>query len=126
VQRHVERLDEARDAIERDTLAAAVTTGRARPYESRRGRIGIVPVSSSAVTTQIVFEPLIAWARSACRMMNPASASGSLDGNTTFALACERPRGSKQRKRRIRSSTSLTCWSFSRAVAPGMSKTLPR
>ena len=43
-----------------------------------------------------------------------------------FALACERPRGSKQRKRRIRSSTSLTCCSFSRAVAPGMSKTLPR
>ena len=88
--------------------------------------IGTAPVSSSAVTTQIVFEPLIACARSGCRMMKPACAAGSDDSNTRLALVCGRPRGSKHRNRRSESSTSLRWWSFSRIVAPGTSYTPPR
>ena len=71
------------------------------------------------MTTQIVFEPLIAWARSAWQMMKPASACGSVDGNTRLALVCGRPRGSKQRNLRIESSTSLMWRNLSRMVAPG-------
>ena len=88
--------------------------------------IGTAPVSSSAVTTQIVFEPLIACARSGCRITKPACAAGSVDANTRLALVCGRPRGSKHRNRRSESSTSLMWWSFSRIVAPGTSNTPPR
>ena len=88
--------------------------------------MGTAPVSISAVTTQIVFEPLIACARSGCRITKPAWAAGSLDSNTRFALVCGRPRGSKHRNRRSESSTSFRWWSFSRIVTPGISNTPPR
>ena len=88
--------------------------------------IGSVPVSRSAVTTQIVFDPLMACARSAWRTMKPASARGSVEGNTRLALAWGRPRGSSVSRRRTVSSTVLTWCSFSRAVRPGISKIEPR
>ena len=69
--------------------------------------IGRVPVSSSAVTTQIVFDPLMACARSAWRTMKPASARGSVEGNTRLALAWGRPRGSSVQDRRTVSSTHV-------------------
>ena len=88
--------------------------------------IGRVPVSSSAVTTQMVLEPLMACARSAWRTTKAASARGSDEGNTRLALACGRPRGSWVRIRRTVSSTQLRWWSFSAAVRPGTSNGKPR
>ena len=63
--------------------------------------ISTMPVSSSAVVTQIAFEPDMAWAWSACRMMKPASAPSRRGGTSRLTEPSGPDRGSRQQKRRI-------------------------
>ena len=88
-------------------------------------RIGIIPVSSSAVVVQIAFEPDMAWTWSGWRMRKPTSAAGSQAGVSRQKDPAGPERGSEQSQRRRESSTVFMWWSFSAMVAPGMFRTPP-
>jgi hypothetical protein len=57
--------------------------------------IGTMPVSSSAVATQIVLLPDIAGYSTCSMMTKPASASGRVGGRTRLQQAAGKPRGSR-------------------------------
>ena len=63
-----------------------------------------MPVSSSTVATQIVFEPDIAGYSVGSMMMKPASQPGCVAGTIRFACTATLPRGSRRSSRRSESS----------------------
>ena len=83
-----------------------------------------MPVSSSTVATQIVFEPDIAGYSVGSMMMNPASQSSRADGTIRFAWTATLPRGSRSSSRRNESSarSASIC---SKTVSPGGGSTPP-
>ncbi len=64
--------------------------------------IGTMPVSSSTVTVQIVFEPDIGGYSVGSMMMKPASQSSRVAGTIRLACAATLPRGSRSSRRRRR------------------------
>ena len=62
--------------------------------------IGNIPVSRRAVTTHIVFVPLIPGYSTCSMITKPAAASGSDDGRTRLQFAAGKPRGSWSMRRR--------------------------
>ncbi|MCY1230014.1 hypothetical protein D9M72_424090 [compost metagenome] len=87
--------------------------------------ISMMPDSSSAVVTQIEFEPDMACAWSVWRMMKPASASGRFGGTSRLTEPIEPERGSRHRNRRRLSSTVLMWLSCSAIEFPGIFGTPP-
>ena len=81
--------------------------------------IGSMPVSSSTVTTQIVFEPDIGGYSVGSMMMKPASQSSRVDGTIRFACAATLPRGSRSSRRRSASPSRASDCICSNTVAPG-------
>ena len=83
-----------------------------------------MPVSSSTVATQIVFEPDIAGYSVGSMMMKPASHSGRVAGTIRFACTATLPRGSRSSSLRSESSARSVCI-CSNTVAPAGDKTPP-
>ncbi len=107
--------------------AARTSTGPAGA--SRRSlvsgsRNSIIPVSSSTVATQIVFEPDIGGYSVGSMMMKPASQSARVAGTTRFACTATLPRGSRSNSRRRESSARSVCI-CSKTVLPGGGRTPP-
>ena len=87
-------------------------------------RISTIPVSSSTVVTQIVFEPDMGGYSVGSMMMKPASQPGRVAGTIRFACTATLPRGSRSRSRRSESSAASACI-CSKTVAPGGGRTPP-
>ena len=84
-----------------------------------------IPVSSSTVVVQIVFEPDMAGYSVGSMMMKPASQSGRVDGTTRFACAATLPRGSRSSSFRSQSPSRCSVCICSKTVAPRGGRTPP-
>ena len=86
--------------------------------------IGMMPLSSSTVATQIEFEPDIGGVSSGSMMMKPMSASGFLGGTSRLTCRNTPPRGSLRTKFRSVWSRAMKrlC---SQMVSPGGGATPP-
>ncbi len=80
---------------------------------------GTMPVSISAVTTQIVFEPDIGGYSTCSMITKPASASGVVGGRITLQQSAGYPRGSRSITLRSQSWWSRRCSIFANIVSPG-------
>ena len=87
--------------------------------------IGTMPVSSSTVAVQIVFEPDIGGYSVGSMMMNPASQSGRVAGTIRLAWQATLPRGSRSRSRLRPSPWLRRCSICSKTEAPGGGSTPP-
>jgi hypothetical protein len=84
-----------------------------------------MPVSSSTVAVQIVFEPDLAGYSVGSMMMKPASQSARVGGTTRFAWHATLPRGSRSSMRRSQSPSSRSVSICSKTVAPRGASTPP-
>jgi hypothetical protein len=87
--------------------------------------MGSMPVSSSTVTVQIVFDPDMGGYSVGSMMMNPASQSGRVGGTTRFAWHATLPRGSRRSVRRSQSPSHASVCICSNTVAPAGGSTPP-
>ena len=85
--------------------------------------IGSRPVSSNAVTTHIVFVPLIPGYSTCSMITYPADASGFDDGRTRLQFDAGNPRGSRSIRRRRSSRFARSQVILSNIVEPGKSGT---
>ena len=84
-----------------------------------------MPVSSSTVAMQIVFEPDIGGYSVGSMMMEPASQSGRVGGTIRFAWQATLPRGSCSSSRRSAVVVARSACICSKTVAPGGGSTPP-
>ena len=84
-----------------------------------------MPVSSSTVAVQIVFDPDIGGYSVGSMMMKPASQSGRVAGTTRFAWQATLPRGSCSSSCRSPSPSRRSACICSKTVAPGGGSTPP-
>ena len=80
--------------------------------------ISTIPVSSSTVATQIVFDPDMGGYSVGSMMMKPAAQSARREGTTRFACTATLPRGSRRSSLRRESSARSACI-CSKTVSPG-------
>ncbi len=105
--------------------ASTTPPGASRRTTVSGSRISTIPVSSSTVVVQIVFDPDMAGYSVGSMMMKPASQSSRVGGTTRLAWHATLPRGSRRSTRRSQSPSRRSDSICSKTVAPGGGRTPP-
>ncbi len=106
---------------------ATISTGPAGGSRTKRvsgSRIGMMPVSSATVATQMELEPDIGGVSAGSMMIQPSVAEGCFGGTSRLTWRNTPPRGSLSTKRRSVSSSAMKR-ACSAIVAPGGGSTPP-